>query len=276
MACELVLTRSVRDTAAILDLLAGPEPGDLDALERPAASYAAAGDPGRLRVGVLTEATTTVPIDGECRDAAEGAGRLLAELGHDVDDAHPAALARGLDVDRVLRVFAVGAAGDVAGLEPLVDRPLGEEDFEPYTWHLVRSGREVSALRAVSARRKLDMWAASIAAWWSEGFDLLVTPTMPIPAPRTGELAIRADAVEEGAHRMLGALAFTLPFNLTGQPAISLPFAMSAAGLPLGVQLVAAHGREDLLLRVAAQLEDSLAWGTRRPQLAVSPAYRAA
>ena len=127
----------------------------------------------------------------------------------------------------------------------------------PTPGHLVRSGRDVSALRAASARRKLDMWAASIAAWWSQGFDLLVTPTMPIPAPCTGELAIRADAVEEGAHRMLGALAFTLPFNLTGQPAISVPFAMSAAGLPLGVQLVAAHGREDLLLRVAAQLEDA-------------------
>jgi amidase len=252
--------------------LAGREPCDLDALERPAAPYAAAGDPGRLRVGVLMEATTTVAMDGECRDAAEGAGRLLAELGHDVDGAHPAALAPGLDIDRVLRVFAVGAAGDVAGLEPLVDRPLGEEDFEPYTWHLVRSGREVSALHAASARRKLDMWAASIAAWWSEGFDLLVTPTMPMPAPRTGELAVRADAVEEGAHRMVGALAFTLPFNLTGQPAISVPFAMSAAGLPLGVQLVATHGREDLLLRVAAQLEDALGWGTRRPQPAVSPA----
>jgi amidase len=273
MACELVLTRSVRDTAAILDLLAGPEPGDLNALERPVAPYAGAGDPGRLRVGVLTEARATVAMDGECRDAAEGAGRLLAELGHDVDEAHPAALAQGLDVDRVLLVFAVGAAGDVAGLEPLVGRPLGEEDFEPYTWHLVRLGRELSALRAASARRKLDIWAASIAEWWSEGFDLLITPTMPIPAPRTGELAIRADAVAEGAHRMLGALAFTLPFNLTGQPAVSVPFAMSTAGLPLGVQLVATHGREDLLLRVAAQLEDALAWGTRRPQPAASPAY---
>jgi amidase len=109
-------------------------------------------------------------------------------------------------------------------------------------------------------------YARRIAAWWSD-FDLLLTPTLPEPSPPLGELVARPGKPLEGFLRSAQLTTFLVPFNATGQPAISLPTHWSAAGRPIGVQVVAAMGREDLLIRVAAQLEAAMPWEGRRPPL---------
>ena len=106
-----------------------------------------------------------------------------------------------------------------------------------------------------------------MARWWAEGFDLLVTPTIAAPPPRIGELAEAPDDPDIGTSKALALMPFTAQFNVTGQPAVSLPLAWSSAGLPIGVQLVAAYSGEDVLIRLASQLEQAQPWSDRRPRI---------
>jgi amidase len=147
----------------------------------------------------------------------------------------------------------------------LAGRELGPDDVEPLTWAQAELGRAVSADAYLEAVESLRAWSRRMASWWEpdgDGFDLLLTPTMAKPPAPLGEIR-GADA--EGA--LIAATpyaAFTVPFNVTGQPAMSVPLWWHD-GLPIGVQLVAATGREDLLFRVAAQLEDARPWRDRHP-----------
>jgi amidase len=125
----------------------------------------------------------------------------------------------------------------------------------------------VTATQFIAATDAYNRFRREMAAWWSGGFDLLVTPTITRPSPLVGEIVPSAEKPMDAFMRSGALLPFCVPFNVTGQPAISLPLHMSAAGLPVGVQLVAAAGREDLLFRVAAQLETDLAWSERRPEV---------
>ena len=131
------------------------------------------------------------------------------------------------------------------------------DDVEPGTWARAEEGRTFSAVQVHAALQRLTAGIMRAPEWWAEGFDLLVTPTLQHPPPRIG--AVPPD--------QLGAVfgLFTLPFSVTGQPAMSLPLHWTAAGLPIGVQFVAAYGREDLLIRVAAQVEHAKPWGNRLP-----------
>jgi len=126
-------------------------------------------------------------------------------------------------------------------------------------------GRGVSAAQYIRTIDWLHGYTRRMASWWQSGFDLLLTPTLGEPPPKLGELVPPPDNVLAGMTRSLGLIPFTPPFNITGQPAISLPLHWNGAGLPIGMQLVAAYGREDLLLRVAAQLEQARPWAERRP-----------
>jgi Asp-tRNA(Asn)/Glu-tRNA(Gln) amidotransferase A subunit family amidase len=257
VAAEMGLTRSVRDTAAVLDVVAGHRPGDAYRAPPPARPFAAevGADPGRLRIGVLAEDPSgAAPVDPGCAAAARAAADALSGLGHDVAGGFPPALARG-GVPEFGVAMAVVAARAFDVWEARLGRPLTEDDVEPATWGAARFGRTVTGVQYATGVDRLRERAAEIERWWlDDGWDLLLTPTVPGPAPPIGA-APHADP-----------MLFTSPFNGTGQPAISLPLHESADGLPIGVQLVAAHGREDLLLRVAAQLERALPWTGRHPQ----------
>jgi amidase len=125
----------------------------------------------------------------------------------------------------------------------------------------------VSATQYLAAVEAHHRFQRNVAAWWEEGHDLLITPTIAGLPPRVGEMCPDPAKPLDAFMRSGALLPFTLPFNVTGQPAISLPLHVNDAGLPVGVQIVAAFGREDLLIRVASQLERAVGWGSRRPPI---------
>jgi amidase len=154
-------------------------------------------------------------------------------------------------------LFTVHAAQELDAQSALVGRPLGEDDVEPFTWGLVDAGRSVSGAEVLRLLREQQVVARRITAWWAEGFDLLLTPTVAEPAPLIG-------VIKQG-YTAGRVSVFTRAFNATGQPALSLPLGWPADGLPRGVQFVAAYGREDVLVRIGSQLEAANPWSARQP-----------
>ena len=143
-------------------------------------------------------------------------------------------------------------------------RTLDPSVLEPWNAMLAEAGRATTATAYIGALEDLHRWARGVTHWWHDGHDVLLTPTVTAPTAKIGELGPHIDPGE--AFSKMGALTcFSMPFNVTGQPAISVPLHHGANGLPIGVQLVAAYGREDVLLRVAAQLEAAAPWSQRRP-----------
>lgn len=268
--CEHVVTRSVRDSAAVLDVLCGPMPGD-PYVAPPSGPYleAARRHPGQLRVGVLrADPTGAFEVHADCAAALEQAAALLGELGHGVEEAAPAALADPEFTPNFITVYSAYADWCIEDTARRTGRPAEESGFEPATWALAQMAREVTPGRYLLAVQALYAQARRIRAWWEvEGWDLLLTPTIPEPPPVLGQFAATPDNPLAPLLRSAAIVPFTAPFNVTGQPAASLPLHWSEDGLPIGVQLVAAYGREDLLFAVSAQLEQALPWEGRRPPL---------
>jgi amidase len=261
---ELAVSRSVRDTAALLDATHGATPADLFRVEAPARPYLEELDrePGPLRVGLLTDGGG-VDIDPECVTATEAAGKLLESLGHRVDVGGPEALFDGGEANNAI-LWVAGIARRIDVLSELAGRELGPDDVEPYNWRSAELGRAMSAADMLKAQEEQQRWVTRVAPWFDEA-DLLLTPATGEPPAPLAELEPPEDDPLPVGHRYGRIARFTLPFNVTGNPAVSLPLHSTADGLPVGVQLVAAMGREDLLLRVAAQLERAAPWADRRP-----------
>jgi amidase len=274
LVAELAVTRSVRDAAAILDAVHGPAPGDPYAAPPPLRPFLeeVGADPGKLRIGV-----TTVPSGGqfeahpECVTAATTAARVLEGLGHELEESHPAELD---DPDLIANFLVRWTAGIDWNLKywgAVLGRELREDDVEPCTWALAEQGRSHTAGEFLRALEEAQASSRRAAAWWADGFDLLLTPTCAEPPPRLGEFDAPPENPFAPILRAVPFATFTAPFNTTGQPAISLPLHETTEGLPVGVQLVAPYGREDILLRVAAQLEQASPWADRAPALWAQP-----
>ena len=263
---EHVVARSVRDTAAVLDAVHGNEPGDLYLLAPPARPYKAdvGADPGRLRIGLLTRAPYG-DVHAECVAAAESTARLLGSLGHNVEPAWPEALFDEQMPHRTQALWSVGSAKDLLDLAEMIGRPVTADDVEPYTWATAEYAKRFSGADYLLASEAQQEYAAHVARWWTTGYDLLLTPTTTEPPPLLEELSPDPANPLRIGRRFGRIAAFTMPWNITGQPAISLPLHRTPDGLPVGVQLVADMGREDLLIRVAAQLEQAAPWAGRRP-----------
>ena len=188
LVCELAVTRSVRDTAAVLDAVAGPAPGDPYAAPLPARPYVeeVGAPPGRLRIGVQIEAFGgTATTDPECVTAAERAAALLEAAGHRVDAAHVAALDAPEFVEKFVLVWSAGTAYDVDHYWPgKLGRPIGQDDVEPLTWALAEIGRSANAGDFLAAREWLQAVSRDVACWYEDGFDVLLTPTVAEPPPR--------------------------------------------------------------------------------------------
>jgi len=266
-SCEFFVTRSVRDTALLLDLVAGAMPGDPYTAPPPLAPWmdALGLPPPRLRIGVMRVAPRETPLHAENLTAVDRTARALSTLGHVVDETHPPALDEAESVTAYLTVVATAVARALQAAGEKIGRQLGAGDVEALTWALAENGRRVGATELLATIEYVHGFGRRLAAWWEDGFDLLLTATQAAPPPELGWIT---STPEEPFRAFLRAAPYgvcTLPFNMSGQPAISLPVHVTADGLPIGVQLVAPYAREDLLVGVAAQLEQALPWSDRRP-----------
>ena len=249
---EFVLVRSVRDAAGILDVVHGPGVGDPYEAPAPARRYSAevGADPGRLRIGVGDR-----PSHPDCAAAVEATARALESLGHHVsfvpvdwlDEARPMA---GLAV-----LFPAFIARDVERWSARIGRDIALDELEPNNAEMTELGRTATATQWQAGLEGVQAWSRDVARRFIDDYDLLLTPTAPAPP------AVAGSNEPVGGNDVL----YTIPFNLTGQPAISLPVHWNEDGLPIGVQLASPYGREDLLVSVGAQLEASFAWRSRHP-----------
>ena len=263
LATHGVLTRDVRDTAALLDVLAEPWPGDMFALPGPQTSFLDACDraPGRLRVGVLTDPVIApdAPVDEACRVAVARAGALLEELGHEVERAPvPFGAERWASFEAIWSVLSLSA--------PVP--PEGEELLVPLTRWLRAKGREISGHDYAAAIDLAQVTTREAAATWA-AYDVILCPTLArLPVP-IGALRDDDDPAADFAAQM-AFTPWTSVWNVTGWPAISLPLDQTTADgveLPVGVMLGGRHGSEATLLALAAQLEQAHPWRDRRPAI---------
>jgi amidase len=264
-----VLTHTVEETARVLDVLSGPEPGDASwAPPPPAAGYSGLSqvDPGRLRIGL----TTTSPledatVDPACEQAVRDAGALLESLGHHVQEISPPWSGLNL-LPEFMRAFGplVSFTTWLGGW--LNHREPAPEDVEPLTWALWRHTCEQDTMKYLTAQYRLESVGRSIVQQLGE-FDVVLTPVVALRPVPIGEIdGLGPDPMAK--FRKSGYFTpFTAIFNVTGQPAISLPLYHGDDGLPTAVQLVGPPAREEVLLSLASQLEAAQPWADRRPAL---------
>ncbi|HXT22302.1 MAG TPA: amidase [Thermoanaerobaculia bacterium] len=281
------LTRTVRDSALLLDVSHGPEAGDPYAAPAAPASYLALLDerPRPLRIAVFAGSLFGKAIDPRCAAAVHDAAALLRELGHEVEEAAPQ-IDREALVHAYFTIVSSNAARILARIAAETRRPLDRTQFETVTWFLRALGAHLSATELLAALEEAQRAGRRLAAF-HERYDVLVTSTLATPPKRLGELGPTPAQL-----RILGALSSVplrpllrwavgamgpealepLPntqlFNLTGQPAASVPMGWTADGLPLAVQLVGRFGEEGLLLQLAAQIEAASPWADHVPAIA--------
>jgi amidase len=269
LSAEFMLTRSVRDCALLLDLLAGPMPGDPYHAPPPARSYASAIalPRARLRIGVLAHGPRGIELMPENAGAVRSVAATLQDLGHAVEDAYPQALDEADAPYIWAQLVAANIAFTLERFGEALGRAVVPDDVEPLTYALAEMGRTVTASAHLLALDRMHAFGRRVCSFFASGFDLLLTPTQGAPPPRLGYLSSTPEEPLRALLRSAPFGVFTLPFNMSGQPAISLPAGFTADGLPLGVQLAAAYGREDLLLQTAAQLEEARPPTQRIPSL---------
>ncbi len=259
------VARSVRDSAGVLDCIHGPMPGDPYAAPPAARPFAkeVGADPGKLKIAVTTK---LMDQDGQLIEshddpvaAVQRARDILAGLGHEIVEADPEPLHDPEYVPKFLSVWAAGVGQTVAYWERKAGRKITENDVEPTTWALHLMAQQVTAPTYLDAWWWLQKNNRKLAEWIEQrGFDLYLTPTLAEAPLPLGSLDVPPGAGIMAMFRCATYTPFTPVYNVTGQPAISLPLYRNAENLPIGIQLSAEYGREDLLIRIASQIETEL------------------
>ncbi|APH72524.1 amidase [Aquibium oceanicum] len=263
LASQHAVTWSVRDSAALLDATAGPLPGDPYAPAPPARPYLqeAREDPARLRVAFSTTAPNGANVDPECAEAVREAARLCEGLGHHVEEASP-----DFDVAAAEAGFAaVFQANTMVNVGRATGGVLPEEGLiEPLTRAVAERGLAMPAPDYIRSLQAIHRESRRIAAFF-ENHDVWLTPTLATPPPRTGYYDSDITDVGVWMQRLMEFIPFTWISNVTGQPAMSVPFALSRDGLPLGIHFAARSGEEGLLFALAGQIERARPWTHMRP-----------
>ncbi len=273
VVAEHVLTRSVRDSAAFLDAVSGPDPGDPYGPPPPARPFLAeaGSDPGRLRIAYAAQTPLGTELHSDCVAAVEDAAKLCEELGHEVTEAKPSYDAEGF-WQAMTSIFAVGTAWGLEDWSRRTGRSLSSESFEPFVWAFSARGRDISAPEYMLAVQDVQRESRNIARFF-EDYDLWLTPTLGQPPVPLGMFSIRDGAKPEEALEVRKKTAAFSPFtyisNGTGQPSMSVPLFWNGENLPVGVHFAARFGEEAMLFRLAAQLEAARPWKDRRPPIAV-------
>lgn len=260
----LCVSRTVRDTAAYLDALAGALPGDAYTPPTPAEPWQALAEraPTRLRVGFTVTPPDGGPIDPEAVAAVRNTARTLERLGHAVEE-HDMALDGAAAWRTYTHMTPVETAAAFDALEPLAGRPVTAADVEPVTWAVIERGRSISAVQHAQDVLALRVLSRQIAADLLP-YDVFLTPTLTQKPRPLGYWDMSEPDLDRYNAKWTDA-AFMFPFNLSGLPALSLPLHWSADGLPMGVQLVGRYGDEATVLAVARVLEQEMPWRDRRP-----------
>jgi amidase len=260
-----VVSRSVRDSAAMLDAVCVPQPGDPYWAAPPASPFAdEVGRPtGTLRIAFTTQSIAADVIDPACVAAVRDAATLCRSLGHQVEET-----SLTWEYEAVREAAGVVVAANIATLLDTEaerrGRPIGDDEVESYTLALYRRGREIAAPQYIRALQVAHAFGRLVARTF-QGFDVLLTSTLGLPPPPVGWL--RGGDPLGYQSRLFEFMPNTQAFNITGQPAMTVPLTWSDAGLPIGVQFVGQAAGEAMLFRLAAQLEAARPWVMRRPPL---------
>ena len=262
-----VVTRSVRDSAAMLDATGVAEPGSPYAIPAKAGAYLdeVARSPGKLRIAWSPDTPSGAPLDAAVLAVLELTAQSLAALGHEVREE-----SLGVDHRAVARARApVSAANFAAGMRRVIDRigrePL-EDELEPMTWAALQGSRLVTGEQAFLGYQELRMLTRGVVERFDH-FDVYLCPVMSAPPPRIGFSDPASVTPRDLAKKQMALFPFAALFNFTGQPSLSLPLGMSAQGLPIGMMFTARYADEATLYRLAGQLEKELPWTQRRPQV---------
>ena len=259
------VTRTVRDSAALLDATSGPDIGDPYWAPPPARPFLeeVGRDPGRLRIAITTRPWNGQPVDAECAEAAVAAARLCERLGHHVDEATPDVDARALG-DATLVIISANIRATLEARAAALGRELKPGDVERLTWARAVDGHTARAADYARSIGVVHRIGRVVARFFTR-YDILLSPTMCQPPFPLGVLDLMTDDVERYTKAILGSIGFTSLFNSSGNPAMSVPLAWSRSGLPIGVQFAAPFGDEAMLFRLGAQLERAQPWSERRP-----------
>ena len=266
-AVDHVLSRSVRDSAALLDATHGPGVGDIVAAQRPERPFLheVGTDPGSLHIGLLDHDPRGRPVDRIAAAAVGNAGSKLEDLGHRVEPGHPEAFGDPVAPAQYGMVRAPSIALILDELAETVGHELTDREVQSFNRAQAEAGRSMAGTDLAAAIDGVATYRRRVQQWWTEGWDLLLTPTLAsLPLP-IGALAPDPDDPWASLFNGGDFVPFTPTFNATGQPAISVPLYWTDEGIPVGIHLVAAYGREDLLIRVASQLETAHPWAQRHP-----------
>ncbi len=285
-AVEHVLTRTVRDSAAMLDAIQGGDPGAPYVIAPPGRPYSEEieQDPGRLKIAFNTRSPIGTEVHPECVKAVEEAAGMLEKLGHRVEEARPEIDGIAL-ANSYMALYFGEVAADIEAIEAITGRKAGPADVEPTTWTLGLLGRTYSAGYFVKAMREWGV-ASRVMGRFHQKYDLYITPTLAFPPSKIGELLPKpwelaaskvvnalglgsilkmSGMIDKMAIENLEKTPFTQLANFTGQPAVSLPLHWTPDGLPCGVQFIAPFGDEAALFRLSAQIEKEKPWFDKRP-----------
>jgi amidase len=264
LVIDHAVTRSVRDSAALLDATAGPDVGDPYWAPPPARPFLREVDakPERLRIA-FTIALPGVKVHADCVDAVHDAAELCLSLGHEVVEAAPL-VNRELVARSFMVLWSAGFAWTIDGIGLATGRPMSPDQFEPLTWALYEMGRQQSASAYLLSLTFLQRVSRDIARFFLQ-YDVWLTPTLSEPPVPLGTFDSPPENPMQGLHRAEAFAPLTAICNFTGQPAMSVPLYWNTSGLPVGTHFIGRFGDEATLLRLAAQLESVRPWAGRRP-----------
>ena len=271
---NFVQTKTVRDAAAMLDCVSTPQPGDPFIIPKPDEPYAtlAKKSPGKLKVGIVLDELVGVAVDPEVARAVEAAGKALAGMGHTVE--HASADMGGRDsLAATFDIFFFGFDSRLDGYAKRTGLKVGPDTLEPVILSVYQAAKEITPARFLAAMNTANTARRKLGAFYAK-YDIWLSPTTARVAEPWGRYNLSRPGI--GAHNMIEIFMppcqYTIPHNIMGTPAMSLPLAMHSTGVPIGVQIAARPAAEHLLLQLATALEQAMPWKGRTPQLHVSKA----
>lgn len=266
LVCEHVVTRTVADNAALLDITQGPQSGDPYRLPTPGHTYLdeTKRDPGQLRIAFSDMPITPTEVHQDCRDGVREIAQLCEDLGHTVEEAKPNISAPHFN-EFFTTIWLAMVAWAIRDWARRTGREPREQDFEPHTWKMFKLDEQRRPSDLLLAVQDMHQFARAVGPFFDQ-YDVWLTPTSTVPPQALGYFDSDPQFPRRATERMENVPRFTAIANVTGQPAISLPLCWNANGLPIGIQAIGRFADEGTLFRLAGQLENARNWAHRWPK----------